>query len=56
MAGDPGFAAEFWPFEFATAAKIRFGSGVLSEIGAEAARWGRAALVVTGSAARIQIA
>jgi len=36
------------PFEFATASRIRFGDGVVAELGAEAARRGRRALLVTG--------
>ncbi len=36
------------PFEFATAAKIRFGQGTLREAGAIAKAFGRRALIVTG--------
>jgi alcohol dehydrogenase class IV len=36
------------PFEFATAARILFGTGVLSQIGSIAAGMGRRALIVTG--------
>ena len=36
-------------FEFATAARIVFGPGTLSEAGVLAAPWGRRAIVVTGS-------
>ena len=47
MPGDAAFA----PFEFATAARIRFGCGARHELPAAAASMGQRALVVTGSAA-----